>query len=568
MGAFLWMNADISWAASGKQARDIFARQMGKNPISAPISPILGELTITGGEDAPLLFSQNDAGEFAALTGTPYAEKFGSAEHLPRQLLSGKCNYTSLMGGFALLSGGALNVTIQADKLGQQHIYVGAGGKVISTSFLATATAVGGILNVQALREYIFNGATYGGDTLSDQVKLLPAGASVKISQNGAMVTDASIVQASSFSGSFNDAVEATASILREIFAGMLSSYGAIDTALSAGFDTRLMLALLVDAGVSDYAIHVYGAANSADVMVAKTIAAGEGFPLVHKDKTRMDALDSDGWQDQIAANYIAFDGLPPDGIIDSGTDLASRRDRAAGGRLALNGGGGEIMRNFFYLPNRRYRVSELLDGFYRRYAPSICGADFDEKTYRANFAEKILKAVGLQGDVNYLLTRSDIERIYPLFRGRFWMDANTSRNMRFGRAITPFANPDLIALTSSLPYKYKNYGRLQAAVINHISPQLAAYMSDYGFNFQQGPDWKYKAKSALSLYRPTWLRRLSYPLQHGRMPIAEAPEGMEETLWEENNLSEYFDRQAMRDPAQIKRLMTTNYVTSQLGLK
>ena len=57
-----------------------------------------------------------------------------------------------------------------------------------------------------------------------------------------------------------------------------------ISTALSGGYDSRLMLALLRACGVAPY-VYVYGYEDDCDVQVARSIAAGEGFALVHTDK-------------------------------------------------------------------------------------------------------------------------------------------------------------------------------------------------------------------------------------------------------------------------------------------
>ena len=566
MGAFLWMDDGLAEKPEGKEACAVFLAQSGpcrELPAGA------GRLWLAAASAVPdMPFAENDH-EFTAFTGTPFARGSGTVDSLAKRLSSGACSYEQLQGGFVLLQGSADKLQIRGDRLGQQHIFGSANDQVFSTSFLATATAAGNQpVNLQALREYVFFGATYGGETLSAGVSLLPAGATIVLDSNGANIKTCAPVPSIPFKGDFTDAVTETADALRDVFAAIVDTYPSIDTALSAGFDTRLMLALLRTVGAKDFALHVYGAKTSADVQIASMIAAGEGLKLACKDKAAVPALDAGGWMAQIEKNYLAFDGLPPDGIIDSGSDLASRQTRAAAGRLALNGGGGEILRNFFYLPDRPFSLRGLLDSFYRRYDPAICGDGFDETGFRAALGQKILQSVGLDGDLATRLARQDIERVYPLFRGRYWMDANTSRNLRLGRAATPFASAELVALTSGMPYGFKNYGRLQAAIIKHLDPALAAYPSDYGFNFADGPGMAYRLKSMPSLYRPLWLRRMSYKLQHRRWPVPVKPAGLDADLWQGGALEPFFNRDLMRDAAQIKRLASAACLVSRLGLK
>ena len=102
-------------------------------------------------------------------------------------------------------------------------------------------------------------------------------------------------------------------------------------------------------------------------------------------------------------------------------------------GVLALNGGGGEIFRNFFYLPDRPLSTREIVWAFYSQFDSRCFVGSNGPQEYRDRLAEKIGDAVGVSGR---RLTRAEVERIFPVFRCRYWMGKNSSINNRLGRGI------------------------------------------------------------------------------------------------------------------------------------
>ena len=154
--------------------------------------------------------------------------------------------------------------------------------------------------------------------------------------------------------------------------------------------------------------------------------SVGADHRLEHVDKGDTPRVPEDAFAAIVEQNLMAFQGHPADGIFENGTDLATRLQCCAGGRVALNGGGGEVFRNFFYLPDRSFSVKELLWTFYGAFNPAWCSAAFDEGIYLSNLAQKMKRVLDLDGD---RLSRVDIEAVYPLFRCRYWMGKNNSVN-------------------------------------------------------------------------------------------------------------------------------------------
>ena len=206
-------------------------------------------------------------------------------------------------------------------------------------------------------------------------------------------------------------------------------------------------------------------------MIVGRTIADGEGFPLTCIDKSLHAQPAADTFPAVLAENFHLFDGLPADGIFDSGVDRQTRFDRADGAALMLNGGGGEIFRNFFYLPDRPLSAQALVWSFYNRYDPATCTPAFDEAAYLRRLEDKILAALGLSGR---RLSRTDVEQVYPLFRCRFWMGRNNSVNNRIGAAMTPLADLLPVRAAIRVPLRLKNDGLFEAGMIATADRALA----------------------------------------------------------------------------------------------
>jgi asparagine synthase (glutamine-hydrolysing) len=285
---------------------------------------------------------------------------------------------------------------------------------------------------------------------------------------------------------------------------------------LSGGYDSRLTLALLLEQGLRPR-IHVYGRDDDPDVGVAKRIAEAEGFALEHVDKSRFPVIEPDAFPDLVERNFLAFHGHPADGIFENGSDLATRMERCSSGELMLNGGGGEIFRNFFYLSDRRLSVRQFLWTFYSRFDPRVsrfCTPAFDEDGYYRALGDKLRRTLGIDGD---RLSRLVIERIFPEFRCRYWMGKNNSANNRLGPALTPFIDANVVTDALNLPLSLKNFGRFEGRLIGEINPALAGHETVYGHGLDRDPPWRRRLKDLATYIRPPLLRRFSYRLQHRR---------------------------------------------------
>jgi hypothetical protein len=433
-----------------------------------------------------------------------------------------------LRGNFALFLQKGERVWLVNDPLGFQQVYIAADNRFFSTSWLAArAYAEDRGINASAAIEYVLQGASHSDDTVAPHVRKLPLAHAVDL-RAGSIRRPAWARPWSSASGgeaagdgvlpirfdSIDEAAEWIAEYLGVVFEEIAAAFpGRISAALSGGFDSRLVVAGLLSRGERPR-LFVYGGPNSADVSIARQVARGEGLFLDEIDKVainhQLPALNLEG----LVESALFFDGLPNDGIDDPGADRRTRLAQNAEHHIAINGGGGEIFRNFFHLPDRRYRARELVRVFYRGFDATVLRDRAHLAAYEARLARSILSALGMQlpnhgrDDADDpRLSRAQVELAYPLFRCHHWMGVNNSLALRYGYFCTPLVDRQTMSAAAALPLRWKNAGDLEARVIARLNRAAAAHASAYGFSFTEGPHRRARLSETLTCMRPVLAR-------------------------------------------------------------
>ena len=523
-------------------------------------------------------------GDFVAIFGTFfYRGKTGSsglkAIYQDLEIPAADSNPTAservpgmMRGTYTCVAYKARQLYLFTDRLGLYKVYLAEEGRIVTSSLLtAVACTDQPKLYPQGGFEYVFQGATYGGETPVSGIRLLDPDIQLRISGRVKhTVQRAPLAPATIERGSLTDHCKRIHVHLSNLFDEYSEAYESrIDTALSGGYDSRLILAHLLYRDTKP-AVHVYGSESDADVEIAKFIAEKEGFHLAHVDKGRYrKEMNSDEVARTVEKNFYAFDSLPVDGILNDGSDLATRENRAREGRLSLNGGGGEIFRNFFYLRDRSYTTREVVAAFYSQFDPDCFATGHEPDEYCSLLAEKIGRSVAV---TDRQLSRAEVERLFPLFRCRYWMGKNNSVNNRFGLMHTPFMEPFLVASAGLVPIDSKDYGRLAGCLIRMVSPQLAAYQSAYGHAFDEEMPRRLRVQHWLSCHRAPALRRLTFParirlmrksLIHEKQRLMLLFQQTEADILQTRSIIR-FDR--ILEPAQLRRLLTLEYFCRRTG--
>lgn len=197
---------------------------------------------------------------------------------------------------------------------------------------------------------------------------------------------------------------------------------------------------------------------------------------------------------------------------------MAARVQRSGASLLQLNGGGGEIFRNFWKLPERPLAIRDFLKSRFDFLTRGTFTSRFDKDEYFHHLAVKVQQMLRMREE---RLTRQQIEMLHVYMRVRYWMGHNTSiQNLR-GFALIPLTEPCFAFPSWQIPVVEKDLGRFEAALIRRLNPRLAAYPSAYGFNFADDIPLSARISEALLVNVPVAmrppLRKLKQHLVHHR---------------------------------------------------
>jgi len=473
------------------------------------------------------------------------------------------------MGHHAVILRKGGETEIVPDGFGGFLVFYDSAGRIASSSFLAVASALDRMtLSMQGACEYVFDGVVSGNATVFDEILLAPVNATIAVGEKGLEIRRRPLPAPMTVSAEpFESMVGRSMELLDCYFAGVAKSFGdRVTCALSGGYDSRLILAMLRRHGISPR-VYVYGPPGDKDVCLARAIAEGEGFALEIVDKDKQLAFGPSEFGAVAADNFLASDGYTWSGIFTNGAERAQRASRVSGNALALNGGGGEIWRNFFYLLDRPYSPREILWSFYSQFDPETCTSLFDEEAYFRKLEEKL---VALTGYPHPALPRPLVEWLYHHFRCRSWDGRINNINNTYGYVALPFLERPLTEHASVIPIGWKNHGAYEAELIRRADRRLASYPSGYGHDFSGPPPLTRRLADYGTYLRPPWLRRFVYRVKNRVRRAGELPDYLHKEYRDAalpggvQVMNELFQIDRVSDPAQMARILTLEYLVRQ----
>ena len=500
---------------------------------------------------------------YDAVLGTPAAAGFYrdySRRSAPRD---------RAIGHYAVIMRKDGETAIIPDGFGAYLIFYDAAQRIASSSFLAVASALDRVtLGAQGACEYVFNGVVSGDATVFDEVLLAPVNATITVGERRLEIRrDPLHTPRTVSTAPFEATVERSMQILDQYFSTVVASFGdRVTCALSGGYDSRFILALLRRHGINPR-VYVYGPPGDKDVCLARDIAEGEGFALEIVDKDRQLTFTPDEFGAVAYENFLASDGYTWSGIFTNGAERDQRASRVSGNALALNGGGGEIWRNFIYLPDRSYSPREILWSFYSQFDPGTCTSAFDQQAYFRELEEKLEAAIG---SPCASLPRPLVEWLYHYFRCRAWDGRINNINNTYGYVALPFLEPRVTEHASVIPIGWKNHGAYEAELIRRADPRLAAYPSGYGHDFSGPPPLLRRLVDYGTYLRPPWLRRFVYRVKNRVLRPSELPDYLSSEYCDAvlpggvRIMSDLFRLDRIADPAQTARILTLEYLIRQ----
>jgi asparagine synthetase B (glutamine-hydrolysing) len=474
-----------------------------------------------------------------------------------------------------LLSG---NFQIAISKFGKGHLFGDPVGMIklyeandhqcFSTSWLACVASVDNpTLNHLGAQEYVVLSANYGLRTPVAEVNVFDARLTLSFQNSSTqLIYPASIWEGGKTFPSMEDAAQHCAAVLREKFTAVCKHYpGTLVNALSGGFDSRLILAGLIDQKRQPFQ-YVFGPVDSDDVQVAKHISNDFGLQIEHINKSETNQQRAPLTRQFVEQSFHFFDGIPSDGVLDRGSDQFTRTRYGSLGGMLLNGGAGEILRNYILLHDKSFTALDVVNTFYSNFHHGI----LKSKQTFANYQATLAKDMETQLEMSGVMPRKFTEMAYPLFRSRYWLARNNSVANRVGYYWTILLEPELIRQSLNYPLAWKDYGRLEARVIAIMQPKLAAYNSAYGFDFASGPSTSYCANQWFQYRRTPWIRGNSANIKYalGRLKSVTPSEEKRQLFGKTLAMSEVVDTQFVTSQDQWDRILTLEFMIETFGVK
>jgi asparagine synthase (glutamine-hydrolysing) len=501
------------------------------------------------------------------LIGRPALEGLLRSQTLPDP------DWSRLGGQFVALVHRAGRSFLLTDYFASFQLFHDTGMRLFSTALLAATEATPGLsFDPQGVYEFAFNVVPIGDDTVFAELKTLGPDRIVELGPDGAVPHP---VRKPLPEARAEPVVERFSELLGAIVGAHVGQYGDnVFCPLSGGLDSRLLLALLRAAGCRPR-VYVYGGPDSADVAIARDIAAREGFEVEWRDKEAYRDVAPDEFPEQVERNYYDFDGLPNYGeLFENGGNAAARAARHEGGALSASGGCGEIFRNFFFLRDRPFTAAAVARAFYARFAAGDVSGLFDEAGFLRAIEDKILAALGRPG-ARGPLPRALIEQVYPRVRCRALFGREISLEAHAGAYLMPFLDHQVVAAAMTLPLALKNAGRFEATLLNAIDPALARHPSAYGHDFSGEPGFAHRRSEWGTRMRPIALRQRSYALRRRLGPVADehggllSPEYMGRVIdLDFPVMRRFFRTHRIADSGMMRRIANLEYLAAKLGPK
>ena len=456
------------------------------------------------------------------------------------------------------------------DPLGAYDVFLTHNDLCATSSFLAASTAAPRrSINIQETYEYVFNGVSLGTATPFAEVRRLDLNEYMILDPEPALLRRSINSTPEVRRGTFGDLVEENLQVLLSYGSELRNLFGDnIRLALSGGYDTRLLLSLFRRCGVTPH-LFVYGSEADPDVRLAKHIAAGEGLKLRHTDKALLRAVTPEAYSETVQANFFHDDALPYGGIFTNGAELFARSERNVAGALHVNGGGGEIFRNFFNLLERSVSTREFVWIFYSQFDPAQCTSKFEAKVYEDHISDKIRELLALRGE---RLSRRQVEYLYPYLRCRSWFGRENSINNRWGYSVLPFFDFQTVIEAIRIPIRYKHFGNFESAMIRRADPKLSAYVSNYGHDFTRDAPLRRVIGDLLTYLRPPWIRRYAFRAKSWLNKPPPRPALLSELYLKQvidlrfPYMSRYFSIDQVRSNEQYARICTLEYLYNRVS--
>jgi hypothetical protein len=424
----------------------------------------------------------------------------------------------ALDGQFALVRQAGETIEVATDPFGMQALHVAhrTGRSYVSTSALTLAAHLGAPPEPDGVMAFLRTGYQFGARTLWRGVERLEPATALRFAGDGPsrrcywrVEPDPSMRELT-----LDETVERCLDALVDTLSARLAEGPCLWADLTGGFDSRLMCLALRAAQV-EFTATTAGPSGSADVEIARRLAAMADWPWSH-----LDLGDAVGPVAEVTGEALAWG----DGNLEA-LQLAEvlwihRRNAATCGRL-INGGGGEHLRHYasaqeLLRAGRSTRVN--LD----RWVDLRMLAPEDTSVFRENPTPRVRRDL-LERMRERAVPRADLPNTVQLdllyaYKSTGHFGAYTSAARGHLDAELPFYWKPVFTAAISARDRFRTQHRLQRQMIAALDARLAAVVTQRG-----GPAEPWRAGN-LHRFAPYYVRQarnLGRRLAAGRLPAA-----------------------------------------------
>jgi asparagine synthase (glutamine-hydrolysing) len=433
---------------------------------------------------------------FIGSVGTPVYKGLSytpGLKEILRDELESKINHDELFGHYFILVWARNELKIYTDGSGLIKMFIDSAGLTVSSSFLILTELIKSqlTLNKSAISENIITGGITGGETILNEIKEFTSDyynslAGIKI--NSPIHKQVGNLQ------NRKKAFDEQVCILTRYFESLkcLADEFGVDTGLTGGYDSRLLLSL-ISRHFRNFHVHShYRNHQSQEWDIAALITKKCNIEFISPPVRSFEALNDEELSFIMNSSYKFYDGqIRIHCNWNEEYNTLEYRLKTLGNKgLGFHGIGGEQYRNADRLYLRLTNFDSWIKfQFIRRFGGASFSNEKSENNLCDNIKSKICKQ--LEFSNNNKLTLFDLKRIENEIFIQSYRGSRTNAENKLSFFLSPFADFRVSgAAYSIIPY-LDCTNNFEIDLIRNISPELAGFPSNYGFPFNRKEPFK-----------------------------------------------------------------------------
>jgi len=361
-------------------------------------------------------------------------------------------------------------INIVSDKTGHYHAYYAYenGQYFISTSFFAVCDCINQLLvNKQSIYEFISNEATFGQQTIFQNVIHLPSGQIIKPEN---ILNCIQYYFPKDVKLNFREYIEE----LNNYFDIFTRCKYSISCDLSGGYDTRTIAAILNGKYINNNFYTNTNINDSKDHIIAKLIAEKSKKLITTFDLNSITCNEDD----ILECLYILE--LSRDIYRSVKTPRIFQKD-ATDANILIGGYGGELLRSRNY--NYYGSLEKLVKGNYCSISPYI--SKKENIICQNEIKKKFCDTLENSFEQKNMSMKEISEKLYYFEKMKYWGGSRLSAYNQYAFRIHPLLDHKLAKYQFEVPLIEKYNGNYQKRVITHFDINIAKIISSYGYSME-----------------------------------------------------------------------------------